>query len=235
MRIIPLTILALVFALVFRLENLVSGALEVASGQTPELAVAQAIAEETDGEETSADDEVTSADEASTPAPAEIDESPAMDAMNTSNCSFSQIEIDLLQSLSKRREALEEREKELRLKDNILRATEMKIDEKIDEMRELKKTLDDLLSLYNDKEQQKIRSLVKVYENMKPKDAARIFEEMDMDILLQVIDKMSERKIAPILANLTPTRAQAVTAELANQRKLPDIGLDEDMPPPTLN
>ncbi len=46
-----------------------------------------------------------------------------------------------------------------------------------------------LLAQYNDKEDSKIRSLVKIYENMKAKDAARIFNEMEMPILLEVIDK----------------------------------------------
>ena len=56
---------------------------------------------------------------------------------------------------------------------------------------------------------------------MKPKDAARIFEELDMAVLLDVIERMKERKTAPILAQMNPRRAKAITLELAQRRGLP--------------
>src|SRR3546814_19626533 len=63
-------------------------------------------------------------------------------------------------------------------------------------------------------------SLVKIYESMKPKDAARIFEHLDMEVLLEVVERMKERKTAPILAELDPERASTVTLELAKLREL---------------
>src|SRR3546814_4430099 len=56
-----------------------------------------------------------------------------------------------------------------------------------------------------------MQSLVKIYESMKPKDAARIFEELDMEVLLEVVERMKERKTAPILAEMNPERAKTVT------------------------
>ena len=60
-----------------------------------------------------------------------------------------------------------------------------------------------------------IAAVEKIYENMKPKAAAGVFEELDMDILLEVVSRMKERKVAPILALMTPTRAKELTFELA--------------------
>ncbi len=60
-----------------------------------------------------------------------------------------------------------------------------------------------------------------IYESMKPDDAARIFEDLDMPVLLRVLGRMSERKSAPILAEMNAERAQAVTLELAERRELP--------------
>ena len=133
---------------------------------------------------------------------------------------FSQVEIDLLQSLAKRREELDDWAKQIQLKENMLIATEARINDKIDNLQKMKKELEALLAQYNEQEDTKIRSLVKIYENMKPKDAARIFEELDMPVLLTVIDKMSERKVAPVLAAMNPTKAKDVTVQLAEQRKL---------------
>lgn len=133
---------------------------------------------------------------------------------------YSQIEVDLLQSLSKRREELEQWSKDLDVKDNLLTATEKRIDQKLAGMQDLKKQLDKQLALYNEKEDAKIKSLVKIYENMKPKDAARIFEQLDMAVLLEVVDKMGERKVAPVLAAMDAKKAMLVTTELAEQRRL---------------
>ncbi len=129
-------------------------------------------------------------------------------------------EMDILQSLKKRRLALDEREKELEVKLKVLDVAEERINARMNEMRELQQELKRVLNNYEDKQDSEIRGLVKIYENMKPADAATIFNEMDMPILLAVIDKMSERKVAPVLAAMLPTKARDVTEELAEMRKL---------------
>jgi flagellar motility protein MotE (MotC chaperone) len=133
---------------------------------------------------------------------------------------FSKVEIDILTNLSKRREALDLREKELDLKETSLVAAESRVSDKIREMKHLKEEVDKVLALYNEKQDVEIRGLVKIYEAMKPGDAAAIFNEMEMPILLEVVDKMSERKVAPILAGMNPKRARDVTQELAELRKV---------------
>lgn len=133
---------------------------------------------------------------------------------------FSQVEIDILQSLAKRRQELDDWSKQVQLKENMLIAIEGRIDEKTNNLEKMKKEVEDLLAKYNEQEDTKIRSLVKIYESMKPKDAARIFEELDMPVLLMVVDRMSERKVGAILADMSPAKAKDVTVQLAEQRKL---------------
>ena len=64
-------------------------------------------------------------------------------------------------------------------------------------------------------------SLVRIYENMKPKDAARIFEVLDLDTLLMVAERMNERKLAPVMAQMNSERTKEVTVELTRARQLP--------------
>jgi flagellar motility protein MotE (MotC chaperone) len=68
-----------------------------------------------------------------------------------------------------------------------------------------------------------MRSLVKIYENMKPKDAAKIFEQLDMGIMLEVVERMKEQKVAPILAEMNPVKARELTSELAQRRQMPQL------------
>ncbi len=171
----------------------------------------QPESEKSDSENKEADGAKTAA-ECPAPAPVDLADKPQ----------FSESEIELLQSLSKRRGEIEQKEKDIALKADVLKATEKKIEEKIDELNKLKTEVDSLLAQYNEKEEAKIRSLVKIYESMKAKDAARIFEELEINVLLQVIDKMKEVKIAPILANVSAERAKEITMKLAKQKRLPE-------------
>jgi flagellar motility protein MotE (MotC chaperone) len=135
---------------------------------------------------------------------------------------FNEVELDILKNLAKRREELEQWREEIAQKETILKAAEIKAEKKIAELTDLKNEVNDLLKSYNDKEDLKISSLVQIYENMKPKDAAKIFESLDMDILLQVIDRMNKSKTAPILAQMSPDIATNITIEFAHQKRLPD-------------
>lgn len=132
---------------------------------------------------------------------------------------YTQTELDLLQNLTQRREELDQRARDLELKSSVLEATEKRINDKLVEMKALEKELSAVVAEYKNQQDTEIKSLVKIYESMKPGDAAAIFNEMDMPILLEVIDRMSERKVAPVLAGMSPTRARDVTQELAELRK----------------
>lgn len=133
---------------------------------------------------------------------------------------YNQIELDLLQNLAKRRDELDVREKELGIKEKALEATEKRISSRLKEMKTLQAEVKTLIDTYTQHQQSDVKSLVKIYENMKPVDAATIFNELEMPILLSVIDAMSERKVAPVLAAMDPKRAKDVTEELAELRKV---------------
>lgn len=132
---------------------------------------------------------------------------------------YTKDELDLLQNLTKRRQELEQREQEMELKEKVLEATEKRIGDKLTEMKTLQADLGKVVEEYNNQQNSQIGSLVKIYENMKPADAAKIFNELDMPILLEVIAKMSERKVAPVLAGMNPKKARDLTQELAELRR----------------
>lgn len=137
---------------------------------------------------------------------------------------FSRAEVEMLQNLVERRETLDLRARELDIRDNLLSAAEQRIDEKIVQLKTIEATIQDLLDLHDDQEEKKLGSLVRIYESMKPKQAARIFEQLDIDILIDVAERMNERKIAPILAQMNPEKAKTVTVEIRTRKQLPETG-----------
>ncbi|MCG8508814.1 MAG: hypothetical protein MI741_06255 [Rhodospirillales bacterium] len=134
---------------------------------------------------------------------------------------LTQAEIDLLQQLAERREVIEARERELAMREGLMQAAESRIDKKILELKTLQATVEELIANYDDQQTAKIGSLVKIYENMKPKDAARIFEQLDMDTLLLVAERMKERNLAAIMSDMDPGKARDVTVDLSKRRQLP--------------
>lgn len=133
---------------------------------------------------------------------------------------FTQAEIDLLQKLADRRTELEKWASEIEMREGLLKAAEQRIDRKVGELRQIQVKLQGMLKTYEEEQEAKLKSLVKIYESMKPKDAARIFMELEMPVLLDVVERMREAKAAAIIARLEPVKAKDVTAELAARRKL---------------
>lgn len=131
---------------------------------------------------------------------------------------FTQNEVDVLQKLSERRESLDARQRDLDLRENMIKAAEGRIDKKISEMKSLQANVESMLKQVDDQDDGKMKSLVKIYENMKPKDAARIFEQLDMPILLGVITHMKEQKVAPIMEAMDPMKAKTLTDAIAMRR-----------------
>jgi flagellar motility protein MotE (MotC chaperone) len=137
---------------------------------------------------------------------------------------FSRSEIELLQELSRRRDELDQREQTLVQKEGLLAAAEQRIDKKIAELDTIRSDIEALIKKYNEQEEAEVQRLVKIYEAMKPKDAARIFDQLEMNILLQVVERMAERRVAPILADMNPRRANELTTEIASRRQMPNLG-----------
>jgi flagellar motility protein MotE (MotC chaperone) len=155
-----------------------------------------------------------------TGAPAPAAPPPAAGAPVSDVGNLSKAEFEALEGLSKRREALEVREREMDVRDNLLAVAEKRVQERISELKELEARIKAMIDRQENASERDVRSLVKVYENMKPKDAARIFDQLDLPILLDVTQRMKENKLAPVLAVMDAGRAQKVTVELANRRQM---------------
>ncbi|MFA5592483.1 MAG: flagellar protein FlbB [Micavibrio sp.] len=136
---------------------------------------------------------------------------------------YSDVRMELFADLTKRRRDLDSKEKELVMREALLKAAQAELEQKTQELLAIKEDIEGLLVRQNEEEEGRIASLVKIYEGMKAKDAARIFNTLDMDVLLQVVTRMSERKSAPIIAAMDAEKARNVTIMLAEQNKLPSL------------
>ncbi|MGE3769719.1 MAG: MotE family protein [Bdellovibrionales bacterium] len=132
-------------------------------------------------------------------------------------------DIKILQQLGERRKELDKREDSIVEREALLTAAEQRIDEKVAELQKMREDLEKLLAQADTQQSDQLKSLVKIYENMKPPQAARIFEQLEMNMLISVIQEMKEAKAAPVLAAMDPVKAKAVTAELIRRKELPKL------------
>jgi len=100
----------------------------------------------------------------------------------------------------------------------MLTAAEQKLTARVAELQALQKKLVAMEAARKEREDVSWQGLVKLYEAMKPRDAATIFNDLDMPVLLQVVDRMKEAKAAPVLAAMQPDKARDLTAKLAQMR-----------------
>jgi len=109
------------------------------------------------------------------------------------------------------------------MRERLLETTERRIDNKIAQLQNLEGRISALVETYEANENEQLSSIVKVYETMKPKDAARIFERLSMAIQLDVAIRMKESKMALIMAQMSDDAAELLTSELANRASLPEL------------
>ena len=132
-------------------------------------------------------------------------------------------DVTILQQLKTRRAALDQRSDQLDQREALLQATEKRLDDKMSQLQTTRAQLQALTGQIDEQQQAQVASLVKIYETMKPQQAAAIFQQLDMPVLLQVLARMKEAKSSLVLAAMDPVKAKAVTTELMRKKDLPKV------------
>lgn len=150
---------------------------------------------------------------------------PKQQAQVPSDPAMSPAEVAVLGSLAQRRDELDKRAKDLEMREQLLTAAEKRVEDRIGELKQIEASIKTRIADNDKANEARLAGVVKMYETMKPKDAARIFERLDMGVLVDVTKRMEPRKLAAVLAAMDPVTAQELTVELATGDKLPD-GID---------
>jgi flagellar motility protein MotE (MotC chaperone) len=139
---------------------------------------------------------------------------------------LSQSEVQVLQALGARRETLDQRAAQVETQDELMLAAEQRLDQRLTELRQLEATVNDLLGRLDESQEQRLASLVDVYQRMRAKDAATVFDGLNDDVLVQVASRMRQTNLAEVMGRMDPTRARALTQMLAERARPPTGGGD---------
>ncbi|MGL4324097.1 MAG: MotE family protein [Beijerinckiaceae bacterium] len=124
----------------------------------------------------------------------------------------------LLERLTDRREQIDNRSREVDTREALLKAAEKKLDSRVNDLKSMEDRLQATLDNREQSQATVLKNLVTMYETMKPKEAARVFDRLDMKVLIPVVQKMNPRKMAEILAAMQPEAAEKLTIALATRQ-----------------
>jgi flagellar motility protein MotE (MotC chaperone) len=123
----------------------------------------------------------------------------------------------ILERLQERRQELDTRARELDIRESLIKAAEKRMEGQLTELKATEARITVATQQKDEAQIARFKGLVTMYENMKPRDAAKIFDRLDSSVLLEVVSKIEPRKMADILALMSPDAAQRLTVELASQ------------------
>ena len=133
---------------------------------------------------------------------------------------------EVLQSLSRERDLIAAQKDDLESRKSELALAREKLEIEKAALLELKSDIEDLLARVKAAETEDLDRLIGFYENMKPAEAARIMDDLDIEVTILVLAKMKPRVAAPILAKMSPVRARAVSKIILERSQLPG---DQDL------
>jgi flagellar motility protein MotE (MotC chaperone) len=127
----------------------------------------------------------------------------------------------VLERLQERRGTMDQRAQELEMRENLLKAAERKLDGRINELKDIETKLDAGAQAEKAEADKQIKTVVIMYESMKPKEAARVFERLNLQVLVPIVTAMKPARMSEILAAMSPESAEKLTVALASRGREP--------------
>ena len=123
----------------------------------------------------------------------------------------------ILERLQSRRQELDARAREIEIRESLLKEAEKRITTKVDEMKAVEAKTASENAQKAEAENARFKGIITMYEGMKPKDAAKVFDRLEMPVLLDIASQIAPRKMSDILGLMQPEAAERLTVELARR------------------
>lgn len=125
------------------------------------------------------------------------------------------IQEEHLVKLNERKKELDLKEEELKRIESELNEQKLALETKMKELEDMRRNISSVLEEQVKVDEQKIDNLVQMYTNMKAPQAAKIFETMDENLAVEILVKMKKKNAAEIMNLLKPEKAQVFSEKYA--------------------
>lgn len=151
-------------------------------------------------------------------------------AMPDPSTAVSPSERAVLERLQARRQELDARAREVDIRENLVKSAEQKLEGRLSELKATETRITAATQKKNDADAAQLKGLVTMYENMKPKDAARVFDRLDIAVLYQIASQIAPRKLSDIVGQMQPENAERLTVEIARRAGSDKSASIDDLP-----
>lgn len=127
-------------------------------------------------------------------------------------------EADYLFKLSERKKQLDTREEELNRYAAEIAKQKEDIESKLKKLEETRTKISTALEDRIKADDAKVETLVQMYSNMKAQQAAKVFETLDEDLVIEILSRMKKKSAADILNLVKPEKAQVLAERYAGYR-----------------
>jgi flagellar motility protein MotE (MotC chaperone) len=131
--------------------------------------------------------------------------------------SVSPSERAILERLQARRLELEQRAREIEIRESLLKSAEKRIEGRVEEAKATEAKISTATGQKAEQDAARFKSIITMYEGMKPKDAAKVFDRLEMSVLYDIASQIAPRKMSDILGLMQPEAAERLTVELARR------------------
>jgi flagellar motility protein MotE (MotC chaperone) len=168
-------------------------------------------------------------DEAAKPAAPEVGKAETV-AHPEQGQSVSPSERAILERLQSRRLELEARAREIDIRESLLKAAEKRVEARVEELKAIESRISTVTQQKSDSDAARFKGIITMYEGMKPKDAAKVFDRLEMPVLFEIASQIAPRKMADILGLMSPEAAERLTVEMARRAGTDKSASTADLP-----
>ena len=130
----------------------------------------------------------------------------------------------ILERLQARRLELEARAREIDIRESLMKAAEKRMEARLEELKAVEARIGTATQQKNEADAARFKGIITMYEGMKPKDAAKVFDRLEMPVLFEIASQIAPRKMSDILGLMAPEVAERLTVEMARR-----AGTDKSM------
>jgi len=123
----------------------------------------------------------------------------------------------ILERLQSRRQELEARAREIDIRESLLKAAEKRIETRVEELKAVESRISTASEHKTETDAARFKGIITMYEAMKPKDAAKVFDRLEMAVLFEIASQIAPRKMSDILGLMSTEAAERLTVELARR------------------
>lgn len=126
--------------------------------------------------------------------------------------------VNAISALQQKEEELRKKEEQLKEKEERLTRIEKEVEQKVKDLLAIQKDIQAARAEKQENQVTKVRSLAKIYGTMKPKEAAKLLDNLDDKLVMNIISTMTPDEAAAILSLMEVKKAAKISEALSGAK-----------------